>query len=388
MQEDSVAYMDTLIASAHYAIAADRQDPLRRFRDRFVFGEEPMLYMDGNSLGRLPKATIGLLHDAIEEQWGRRLIRGWNDGWYTLSRRLGAKVATILGARPHEVVVCDSTSVNLFKLVEAAGRAVETAATDFPSDLYVVRDRQSADGDLRLVNAVDFRSGALADLDRRGFELWDVSHAVGVLPLDLTQRQVALAVGCTYKYLNGGPGAPAFLYVREDLQAQLANPIRGWFGHAKPFAFAADYQPAPGIDQFLVGTPPVLSMLAMEPGLDLTIEAGVPALRTKSIELTAYLIALHDALLSPFGTEVATPRDPAKRGSHVSIRHPDAWQITRALIEQHQVIPDFRAPDLIRFGLAPIYTSFEEVRETVVRLRAVLKSRSYLDFSAEPAGVT
>ena len=380
--------MDTSIATAQYAIAADRRDPLRRFRDRFVFGEEPMLYMDGNSLGRLPKVTIGLLHDAIEEQWGRRLIRGWNDGWYTLSRRLGAKVATIIGARPHEVVVCDSTSVNLFKLVEAAGRTVASLTTDFPSDLYVIRDRQNANGELRLVNAVDFRSGALADFDRGGFELWDVSHAVGVLPLDLTRRRVALAVGCTYKYLNGGPGAPAFLYVREDLQDQLANPIRGWFGHARPFDFAADYEPAPGIDRFLVGTPPVLSLIAMEPGLDLTIEAGIPALRAKSIHLTEYMIALHDELLAPFSTEIATPRDPALRGSHVSIRHPEAWRITRALIEQHQVIPDFRAPDLIRFGLAPIYTSFEEVRDAVVRLRAVLKSRSYLDFSVERQGVT
>ena len=347
-----------------------------------------MLYMDGNSLGRLPKVAIGLLQNAIEEQWGRRLIRGWNEGWYTLSRRLGAKVATIVGARPHEVVVCDSTSVNLFKLVEAAGRSVAAAATDFPSDLYVVRDRQNTKGELRLVNAVDFRTGALADFDRGGFELWDLSHAVGVLPLDLARRQVALAVGCTYKYLNGGPGAPAFLYVREDLQNQLANPIRGWFGHARPFDFASEYEPAPGIDRFLVGTPPVLSMLAMEPGLDLTIEAGVPALRAKSIELTAYLIALHDELLAPFGTEVVTPRDPAQRGSHVSIRHPEAWRITRALIVQHQVIPDFRAPDLIRFGLAPIYTSFEEVREAVVRLRAVLKSRSYLDCGPERDGVT
>jgi len=377
-----------MFASAHHAIAADRRDPLRHFRDRFVFGEEPMLYMDGNSLGRLPKVAIGLLQNAIEEQWGRRLIRGWNEGWYTLSRRLGAKVATIVGARPHEVVVCDSTSVNLFKLVEAAGRSVAAAATDFPSDLYVVRDRQNTKGELRLVNAVDFRTGALADFDRGGFELWDLSHAVGVLPLDLARRQVALAVGCTYKYLNGGPGAPAFLYVREDLQNQLANPIRGWFGHARPFDFASEYEPAPGIDRFLVGTPPVLSMLAMEPGLDLTIEAGVPALRAKSIELTAYLIALHDELLAPFGTEVVTPRDPAQRGSHVSIRHPEAWRITRALIVQHQVIPDFRAPDLIRFGLAPIYTSFEEVREAVVRLRAVLKSRSYLDCGPERDGVT
>ena len=380
--------MDTSIATAQYAIAADRRDPLRPFRDRFVFGEEPILYMDGNSLGRLPKVTIGLLQNAIEEQWGRRLIRGWNDGWYTLSRRLGAKVATIIGTRSHEVVVCDSTSVNLFKLVEAAGRTVATAATDFPSDLYVVRDRQDTNGELRLVNAVDFRSGALADFDRGGLELWDLSHAAGVLPLDLTRRQVALAVGCTYKYLNGGPGAPAFLYVREDLQDQLANPIRGWFGHARPFDFAADYEPAPGIDRFLVGTPPVLSLIAMEPGLDLTIEAGIPALRAKSIHLTEYMIALHDELLAPFSTEVATPRDPALRGSHVSIRHPEAWRITRALIEQHQVIPDFRAPDLIRFGLAPIYTSFGEVRDAVVRLRAVLKSRSYLDFSVERQGVT
>lgn len=369
-------------------MAADRRDPLRRMRDRFVFDEEPLVYMDGNSLGRLPKAAVGLLQNAVEEQWGRRLIRGWNEGWYTLSRRLGAKVAAIIGARAEEVVVCDSTSVNLYKLVEAAGMGVATAETDFPSDLYVVGERRREVGDLRLVNVVDFRSGALADLDRGGMELWDLSHGAGVLELDLTRRGVALAVGCTYKYLNGGPGAPAFLYVREDLQERWESPIRGWFGHARPFAFAGEYEPAAGVGRYLAGTPPVLSMLAMEPGLDLTLEAGVGALRAKSILLTNYMIELHDELLAEWGTRVVTPRDPARRGSHVSIAHPEAWRITQALIERHQVIPDFRTPDLIRFGVAPIYTSFAEVREAMVRLRAVLKSGSYWEYAGERVGVT
>lgn len=392
----------------------DAADPLARFREEFVVGPSGPIYLDGNSLGRLPRKAQDLARDLVERQWGERLIRGWNDGWYELPGRLGAKVAALIGARADEVVVCDSTSVNLFKLATAAVRAqaprreILSDARNFPSDAYVLQGC----GDLRLVeNAAEeasdatalvsltltcFRTAACHPLvgttgraQRAGaWMLWDLSHSVGAMPIDMTASGAEMAVGCTYKYCNGGPGAPAFLYVRRDLQKSLASPIQGWFGHAEPFAFGLDYRPAEGARRFLAGTPPVLSMACMEPGLDLLLEAGMEAVREKSLAMGEFLIAMADATLAEFGVSVATPREAHRRGSHVALRHTEAWRLTQALVEECGVIPDFRAPDLIRFGLAPLYNSFGEVYAALVRLRRVLETRSFERFPAGRSGVT
>ena len=218
--------------------------------------------------------------------------------------------------------------------------------------------------------------------------LWDLSHSIGAMPLDLHGSGAEMAVGCTYKYCNGGPGAPAFLYVRRDLHERLRSPIAGWFGHADPFAFSLEYRPAAGIQRFLAGTPAVLSMACVEPGLDLLLEAGTIHLQAKSQLLAEFLIALADQMLAEFGVTVATPREAARRGSHVSLRHPEAWRLTQSLSNDYGVIPDFRAPDLIRFGLAPLYNSFEEVYEAMTRLRLSLSTRSYERFDTARRSVT
>jgi kynureninase len=392
----------------------DTGDPLRRFREEFVAEAGGPIYLDGNSLGRLPRRAVGLAAELVQRQWGERLIRGWNDGWMGLPSRLGAKVAALIGADPDEVLVCDSTSVNLFKLAMAAvaaqvpRRGIVTDRRNFPSDAYILQACgdltiaddavEAADGGTAVVSLTQtcFRTAALyplAETTRRvqatgAWMLWDLSHSVGAFAVDLHASGAEMAVGCTYKYCNGGPGAPAFLYVRRDLQERLRNPIPGWLGHADPFAFSLDYRPAAGIQRFLAGTPAVLSMASMEPGLDLLLEAGMAAVEEKSRRLCDYLIAEADRQLAEFGVTVASPREAARRGSHVSLRHPEAWRLTQALINDYAVIPDFRAPDLIRFGVAPLYNSYEDVCEAVGRLRLALRSKSYEWYDAARLAVT
>jgi len=336
-----------------------------------------------------------------------------------------------VGAGSGEVVVSDSTSVNLFKLVMAAlsvQRGRERVVSDvlnFPSDLYVLQgcirllgERHrldlipSADGitiDLpTLLDAIDertalvtlshvtFKSGFLHDAvavtekARRvgALVLWDLSHSVGVVPIDLRGWGADLAVGCSYKYLNGGPGAPAFLYVRRGLQERAQSPIWGWFGQRAPFGFDLDYEPAEGVTRFLAGTPPVLSLIALEPALELVLEAGIERIRAKSVSLTSYLVDLVDAVLAPLGFQLGSPRDAARRGSHVSIRHAEGYRINRALIEEMQVLPDFREPDNIRLGLAPLYTSFSDVWEAVDRLRRVVQEGRYRRYGPDRLQVT
>jgi kynureninase len=392
----------------------DTGDPLRRFREEFVAEAGGPIYLDGKSLGRLPRRAVGLAAELVQRQWGERLIRGWNDGWMGLPSRLGAKVAALIGADPDEVLVCDSTSVNLFKLAMAAvaaqvpRRGIVTDRRNFPSDAYILQACgdltiaddavEAADGGTAVVSLTQtcFRTAALyplAETTRRvqatgAWMLWDLSHSVGAFAVDLHASGAEMAVGCTYKYCNGGPGAPAFLYVRRDLQERLRNPIPGWLGHADPFAFSLDYRPAAGIQRFLAGTPAVLSMASMEPGLDLLLEAGMAAVEEKSRRLCDYLIAEADRQLAEFGVTVASPREAARRGSHVSLRHPEAWRLTQALINDYAVIPDFRAPDLIRFGVAPLYNSYEDVCEAVGRLRLALRSKSYEWYDAARLAVT
>ncbi|MFC2116823.1 kynureninase, partial [Bacteroidota bacterium] len=349
-------------------------------------------------------------------EWGNSLIRGWQEGWMEMSTRIGGKIAGLVGAREDEILVCDATSINLFKLAMAAlnyrkGKyRIISDELNFPSDLYVLKGivdllgapymlEQIKSGDFQSItpksirNAIDnktallsfthtyFKSSYLQDMkaiteiahEFDAMILWDLSHSVGSVPVELNACKVDLAVGCTYKYLNGGPGSPAFLYVRKDLQDKLNQPIQGWLGSATPFEFGTEYISADGITRFQVGTPSILSMSAIEPGLDLHLKAGMDALREKSLLQTEYLIALFDEWLAPLGFSLGSPRDPALRGSHVAIQHPVAEEITEGLIKGEngsaRVIPDFRQPDNIRLGIAPIYNSFEDVFLGLYRIK-------------------
>ena len=416
---------------AAFAQKLDDQDELAPFRRRFVVEDPELIYMLGNSLGRLPRATAGRLKHLINHEWGERLIRGWNDGWIDLPRRVGDKVAQVVGARPGEATIADSTSVNLYKLAVAALRLrperskIVTDDLNFPSDLYILEGaRRAAGGGYRieriaspdgihgpvdgLTDAVDEET-ALVALSHTVFKsaytynmsaitemvheagalmLWDVSHAVGAVPIDLQGAAVDFAVGCTYKYLNAGPGAPAFLYVREDLQEEVQNPISGWMGQERPFEFELNYQAAPGLRRFLTGTPAILSLAGIEPGVELLLEAGMEKVRAKSVKQTEYLISLWETHLEPIGFELRSPLDPNRRGSHVALGHPEGLRISQALKEEMNVLPDFREPDNLRFSVAPLYTSFEEVYEAVRRLHTVVTDGVYEQYPTEAPAVT
>jgi kynureninase len=404
----------------------DGSDPLASFRNRFVIEDPDTIYLDGNSLGRLPVATREWL-GALVDQWGSRLVRGWHT-WIDLPERVGDELArVVLGARPGEVIVSDSTTVNLFKLASAAldvadhPRAIVSDSHNFPTDRYVLEGlarqrrlelrlfepdpvegpqledvvRACAGGDVGLLclSHVGYRSGALADVETITREagvrvLWDLSHSVGVVPIDLTKWGVELAVGCTYKYLNAGPGAPAFLYVREELQEDLQNPIQGWFGQRRQFAMGRSYDPEPGIRRFMAGTPPILDLTAVRVGVELVADAGVASLRKKAVALTDLIVELHDDWLAPLGFELASPRDPERRGAHVSLRHEEAWPISRAMIERAQVIPDFRGPDSIRLGVPPLYTRVVDVWDALDRLRGLVERGEHREVDASPQRVT
>lgn len=405
-------------------------DPLAHFRSRFVHDDPQLIYLDGNSLGRLPQETAVRLHNLVTEEWGSRLIRGWNQGWLELQSRIGDKIARLIGAGPDEVIIADSTSANLFKLALAAVQAqprrrkIVTDDLNFPSDHYILQGIARLAQPLRievvpspdgvhgpvdgLAAAIDddtalvalshtvFKSGytydmtAVTNLAHRAgaMILWDMSHSVGSVPGALNASGADLAVGCTYKYLNGGPGAPAFLYVRRDLQEKLHNPVPGWMGQQNMFAFDLDYEPAPGLRRFLTGTPSILSVAAIEPGVDLLLEAGIDALRAKSVQQTEYLLALWEALLAPLGFGLQSPRDAMQRGSHISLSHAEGWRIDQALIHDAHVLPDFRKPNLIRFGIAPIYNSYLDIYTAVSRLHSVVSDRLYEKYSPTATGVT
>jgi kynureninase len=414
-----------------HAAALDAADPLAEFRDRFVISDEERIYLDGNSLGRLPVATRDRLRDLVDE-WGDQLVSGWPD-WIDAPTRVGdALAAGVLGARPGEVLVADSTTVNLFKLCSAVldasklspQHALVTDRDNFPTDRYVLEGLAAQRGlELRMIDVdpldgpqpedldavlhdgavalivlshVAYRSGALADMRAltdvaRRYDahvVWDLSHSAGAVPVRLRDAGVELAVGCTYKYLNAGPGAPAYLYVASELLPRLRSPIWGWFGQRDQFAMERPYDPMDGIGRFLAGTPPVLDLAAVEEGVRLTAEAGVERLREKSGALCDLIVALHDAWLAPLGFELGSPRDSERRGSHVSLRHPEAWPICRALIELVAVVPDFRGPDSIRLGVAPLYTRFVDAWDAIDRLRGVVERGDHRRFDAKPGRVT
>ena len=385
----------------------DAGDPLAEFRERFDM-PEGVIYLDGNSLGCLPKATPARLEEVVREEWGRDLIRSWNSaGWIDLPAKVGGKIAPLVGAKPHEVIVADSVSVNLFKLISAAlamrpGRKVVLSEPgNFPTDIYMIeglekqglaerrlakRDalHEALDGDvaLLLLTHAHYKTGELFDMaaltraahDAGALVLWDLSHSGGALPVDLDGCEADFAVGCGYKYLNGGPGAPAYAFVAERHLHDTQQPLSGWMGHAKPFAFSDDYAPAPGVERLLCGTPGILGLSALEVGVDLIAEIGVERLYAKSQKLSEFFRqCLRERGLD---LDLVSPPDPARRGSHLSFRHSEAYAICQALIARG-VIGDFREPDILRFGFAPAYLSFEDMAQAARHFVEVLENEEW-----------
>ncbi len=399
------------------ADAMDGRDPLTAFRARFVVDAgagDVVAYLDGNSLGRLPRATAARLQQVVDHEWGSRLIRSWDEAWLPLPRRVGDLIgAAVLGAGPGQVVAADSTSVCLFKALHVAaglrpeGEVIVAADIDFPTDRYVVEAVADQRGltvrwlsppaaggvDIELLEPallddvavvmlshVDYRSAHVADLaaitalvhEAGAVTVWDLSHSAGSVPVRLDEAGVDLAVGCTYKYLNAGPGAPAYVYVAQRHHDELVHPVPGWFGAADVFAMAPDFTPAAGIEAMLSGTPSVLGLVAVEEGVRLVEEAGIEAIRAKGMALTELAVVLADSWLEPLGVTVSSPRDPAARGSHLVLRHPEARRWSEQLAADG-VLGDFRNPDLLRVGLSPLTTSYAEVWIAMDIARAVLQ---------------
>lgn len=417
------------------AITLDEQDELSAYRSKFFLGDEKLIYLDGNSLGRLPAESKAILERSVNIEWGERLIRSWNEDWYTKNSELGDKIARIAGASEGEVVITDTTSVNLYKLAHAAlkfqkGRSrIVTDELNFPSDLYILQGLLKEFGEGYELIVVPSRDGmtidtrdlkeaidehtALVSLSHVAFKsafrynmkeitslahekgamiLWDLSHSIGAVPGELNESNADLAVGCTYKYLNGGPGSPAFLYVRKDLQDKLSSPIWGWFGEKNPFDFELNYRPGEGIKRFLAGTPPILSLKAIEPTLDMLNGIGMSRIRKKSVSQSDFLMRLAKEFLYPLGFQSGSPMDSEKRGSHVSLRHPEAYRICKALIDpdlgETVVIPDFRDPDNIRLGITPLYTTYTELFMAVREIRNIVEDKLFLKYSSEREQVT
>jgi kynureninase len=405
----------TVIDLVDQAGALDAADPLAHFRDQFIGSDdsEIVAYLDGNSLGRPLRATRDRVDRFIDEIWAKRLIRAWDEGWMDDPVRIGNEIGHVaLGAAPGQTVVGDSTTVMLYKWIRAAlasqpGRdEIIADVGNFPTDRFVlegiaaerglglrwiqvdrsggvtvehVADAISSSTALLVLSDVAYRSGYLADMpaittaahQSGALVLWDVCHSVGVIPRRLDEWRVDLAVGCTYKYLNGGPGSPAFGYVRGELQDRLRQPIQGWMGSAEPFEMAKHYVPSEGIRRFLSGTPSIMGMLAMQDMLALIEQAGLEAIRTKSVALTEFALQVSDRMLEPLGVRVGSPRDATRRGSHVTLEHPK-FAIAVERLWDRGVIPDFRPPDGLRIGLSPLSTSFREVYRGLAEIREVL----------------
>jgi kynureninase len=391
--------------------ALDRNDTLALFRDEFDLPPD-VIYLDGNSLGPLPKATPGRVARVVAHEWGQSLIRAWNaHDWIRLPLRVGEKIGHIIGAEPGSTLVADSTSVNLFKLLAAAlearptRRIILTEAGNFPTDIYMaqglaallrrghevraVADPLAALNDdvaVLMLTHVNYRSGAMHDMATvtsaahavGALTLWDLSHSVGAVPLQLAKDGADFAVGCGYKYLNGGPGAPAFLSVAPRLQTDLQLPLTGWLGHANPFAFAPDYRPAQGIGRGMVGTPPILNLAALEVGIDQMLRVPTDALHKKSQQLIDLFITLVEQECAEHGFRLLTPRDATRRGSQVAFAHPDGYAIMQTLIARG-VIGDFRTPDVMRFGLAPLYVRHVDVWDALTVLREVMRTNAWRD---------
>jgi kynureninase len=391
-------------------VALDARDPLRGFRDEFQL-REGLIYVDGNSLGAAPRAAAARIAETVSQQWGEGLITSWLGAeWSTAPRRIGDKIASILGARSGEIIAADSTSVNIFKALTAAislrpdRTVILSESTNFPTDVYMMQgieafsggrlravtvepdavlDRLDDDVAVLLLTQVHYKSGLVRDMaevtrrahDKGVLVVWDLSHSAGAIAVDLNGANADFAVGCGYKFLNGGPGAPAFIFVAE--RHQSATPVlSGWFGHASPFTFEEDYRPADGIARFMCGTPQVLGLAALECGVDLMLRADMAELRRKSLGLGRLFVERMELRCAEFGFQLISPSDPALRGSQISYAHPHAYEIVQAL-KQRDVIGDFRAPDILRFGLTPLYLRYADIVDAVERLRDVCVSRAW-----------
>ncbi|MEO7038873.1 MAG: kynureninase [Gemmatimonadaceae bacterium] len=391
--------------------ALDYDDPLRSFRDRFTL-PQGVIYLDGNSLGAMPKATAARVREVVEDEWGRDLIRSWNiNGWIDIQQRIGAKIGRLIGAKEGETIVADSTSINIFKALSAAlelrpdRRVILSEPDNFPTDLYVaeglirhlgrghtlrvakpdtIEDAIADDVAVVMLTHVNYRTGRMHDMrritalahERGALMLWDLAHSAGAVPLDLTAANVDLAVGCGYKYLNGGPGAPAFLYVAHRHQAHIAPALSGWFGHDSPFRFEQSYRPAEGIDRFTVGAPPILSLTALEVGVDVMLEAPMDVLRAKSIrqgELFEQLVAQE---IEAGTLMLVSPASSALRGSQLCYANEHGWPVMRALIDRG-VIGDFRQPNILRFGFTPLYVCYADLWDAVAILQSILAERAW-----------
>ncbi|AMK25440.1 MULTISPECIES: kynureninase [unclassified Sphingobium] len=388
----------------------DGRDPLRGFRDEFQL-REGLIYVDGNSLGAAPRAAAARIADAVSNQWGEGLITSWLGAqWSTAPRRIGDKIASIVGARPGEIIASDSTSVNIFKALTAAislrpdRSVILSESTNFPTDVYMMQgieafsggrlravtvapdtvlDRLDEDVAVLLLTQVHYKSGLVRDMaevtrrahDKGVLVIWDLSHSAGAIQVDLNGADADFAVGCGYKFLNGGPGAPAFIFVAGRHQS-AAPVLSGWFGHASPFTFEEDYRPAEGIARFMCGTPQVLGLTALECGVDLMARADMREIRGKSIRLGQLFIERMELRCAEFGFQLVSPLDPQLRGSQIAYAHPHGYEMVQALKEK-DVIGDFRAPDILRFGLTPLYLRYADIVEAVERLRDVCLTRAW-----------
>ncbi|MFN4085145.1 MAG: kynureninase [Spirosomataceae bacterium] len=398
----------------------DQEDSLASFRPEFHDDADQVLYLDGNSLGKLPKATQRRMKELVGRVWGDRMIRGWNEEWVNLPKKIAGQVADLLGAKPHEVQIGENTTLKLYQLAHSillkSNRSVIlTEQVNFPTDLYILQglveqsfpsqhlayipahedptqaawEAMNEEVGLMVLSMVQYQSGYLYDVPRisarareLGIELiWDVSHAIGVVPIQVDEWGMDYLVGCTYKYLNGGPGAPAIAWVHPAKLETLANPIWGWFSHAKPFDFAPTYQPTDGAERLATGTPAILSLAPVEIGVGLTLSAGISQIRAKSIRQISVLEQLFEQELKDFGFQQLTTQNPDRRGSHLTYIHPEGWRISKALIAGlggQVVIPDFRPPHFLRLGIAPLYVQYQDIWASVQNIRRIMEEKAYL----------
>ena len=391
-------------------IKIDTLDPIKKVRDKFTLPKD-VIYFDGNSLGPLPKNTIKSLDSVIQREWGDGLIRSWNDeNWINLPRNLGNQIAPLIGAKEGEVIVVDSTSVNLFKVLSSAlmlnknRKVIVSEAANFPSDLYILEGVNNMFGEsyerclidkgddeiekyidsstaVVVLSHINYKTGRITDLkkittfahEKGALVVWDISHSVGVLPMNLHDLGVDFAVGCTYKHLNGGPGAPGFLFVHSSLIEKVSQPLTGWLGHIKPFDFEVEYKPANDINKFICGTPPIIAYKAIESGLEIFKDLSIIEIREKSTKLSEMFIQLMKQECTEFGFTLFSPKNSEQRGSQISFLHENAYSIIQALIS-HGIIGDYREPNVMRFGISPLYMRFEDVWNAITCLREIMQT--------------
>ena len=415
------------------AIEKDNNDDLKSFKSRFVNNKNE-IYLDGNSLGKLPVVTENDLITAVKNEWGQNLISSWNDNWLKMSEKINFKMSKLINSDNDEVLVGESTSVNLYKILYCLldsnqyKKNLVTDCLNFPSDNYIVEglkdytekkeitilnynNNLSCNIDLLkksiqenpgiyCLSLVTYKSSFLYPIkelnefaeNNKSIIVWDCSHAIGVVDIDVKDSKTKAAIGCTYKFLNSGPGSPSFLYVSKDILNHLQNPIKGWFGHSKPFDFENKYKPADNINKFNAGTPSVLSLIPVNTGLDLVLEAGITNIRNKSIELGEYLIKIINIELNKFDVKITSPIESKSRGSHITIQHKEAWKICKLLIKgdknRKRIIPDFRPKNNIRLGFSPLYVSFIDLYETVIAIKDILGNKEYLKIDDSKPEVT